>query len=97
MGDKKWHLNVITSTSDWMDRQVFPAMTKGVRKITSHTVALASARTNHRTDTSNCTDNTSSSAHLFYRYTVIICSEASILLCGVSLIFVVEPKFLLYV
>jgi hypothetical protein len=49
----------MTGTSDWTTvngrrGRYFVPMTTGVNKVTSHMIALTTARTNHRTATSNC-------------------------------------------
>ena len=93
---KECQLNVITSTSDWMERYVFSADDKGVRTVASHIIALAAVGTNRRTATSNWTDHACTSQVQLSWFVVIIYRVTFVFLCGVSFISVVEPQFLLY-
>jgi hypothetical protein len=65
-------------------------------------IALAAARTNHRTAISNCTQLLTTclvgaQIGAIVVFEVISYRGTSVLLCGVGFISVVEPQFLLYV
>jgi hypothetical protein len=99
---------VITSTSDGIEKQIFPAAEnrcqQSRKSYGSQTIiALASVRTNQRTAIPNYTGphvRTNSLGGGQTGEVAVKCQDyrgTSVLLCSVSLISVVEPQFLLYV
>jgi hypothetical protein len=70
----------------------FLPKTTGVSKVVNPMIALAPARTNHRTATSNCTRHVCRYVPLLSRFVVIIYRGTTVFLCGVSFISIVEPQ-----
>jgi len=80
-----------------MERQVFPADDNRCQNSRKSYDSLSCGPNQSQDGYFKLYDHSSSSVRLSYRFVVIIYRGTSVLLCGVSLIFVEEPKFLLYV